>query len=350
MNVTINHSQILFLLRLLDIVEMFTDQLKEDAENTFKYQSTVETPKLQQTDSTNKDRNNNFSNKKVSSESIEDNSNVLSVNVSMVINKLEVELNINDHSKEEYSQRKDITPKKTPTKTPENNPSTPERKISSNSNKSPQKDKLDTKSLISLETIPGLVIKDPMLNEIKKDDFDMISRQLDIDFIHSYLRFIYGLSAENPNLRHCFINVNNAVTPSEEVNTSFLNEKTSASTVVSYSNANTNSPSGISLVSSMSKSVSSSSNSSGVVSGSSNPLSFFKNNIISNKKDLPQSENMDIDFYDDNDSLAIMLSLEQDDTSSLASYSTELLNPANLLGMLMFNKIYNLSNVYQINI
>ena len=74
----------------------------------------------------------------------------------------------------------------------------------------------------------------------------MISRQLDIDFIHSYLRFIYGLSAENPNLRHCFINVNNAVTPSDEVSNSFLNEKTSASTVVSYSNANSNSPSDVS--------------------------------------------------------------------------------------------------------
>ena len=330
LNVTINHPQILFLLRLLDIVELFTNQLKEDAENTLKYQSSTIRSKIDQNISSSKDKNNNFSSQNDSNE--DDSSNELSANISIVINKLELELNINDHAKEENIKKKSSNTKQSPAKDTVNNVNTPDRKTSSTSSQSPPKDKGDTKSLISIETIPGLVIKDPMLHEIKKDDFDIISRQLDVDFMTGYLKFVYGLSTDNPNLRHCFINVNNAITPTEEVNSSFLNEKTSANTFVSYSNSssNTNSQTGISLVSSMTKSVSSSSNSSGVASSLSNTLTFFKNK----KEATPsQVENLDVDFYDDNDSLAAILSLEQDDTSSLASYSTELLNPSSLLGI-----------------
>ena len=342
---TTNHSQILFLLRLVDTIDMLSKQLKEDAENTLKYQTSASTTPSA-TNATaakqNKDNNNNLRSESETGDESDESNNGLSANISIVINKLEVELEVNDHAKEEYTKQTENLSAQTQTNAPNHSPSSyssPDVKSNlslnlnaTKTNSNPIQHQDDTKSMSSLDQArPGLVIKDPMLHDIKKDDFDLISKQLDNEFMTGYLKFIYGLSAENPNLRHCFISVNNNGNMYNGDETPVLvspQERTSTS--VSFSSNGS-----VSLTSSMHKSVSNSS-STGITNSSSsttaNPLNVFKSNNTTKKDVSPtQSEVIDADFYDDNDS-AIINFTEHYDTASLASFSADILNPASLLG------------------
>ena len=85
-----SHSQILFLLRLLDTVDLFTQQLKEDGEQTLKFRTGGKDEKVK---------------KESDKDELEESDEDASVNISLVVNSIEVELCINDHSKEKKSSK-----------------------------------------------------------------------------------------------------------------------------------------------------------------------------------------------------------------------------------------------------
>lgn len=175
------------------------------------------------------------------------------------------------------------------------------------------------------DSTPLLVINNPMASydNIKKEDFEQISKQLDREFMTSYLKFIYGLSTENPTLKHSFITVSSVANDDPNLLGSHSSSTSNLTANPSMSASFSTNNSGISLISNRSMSISSASGT--------NPLALFKNTLTSAsnaiKKDIsPQNESIDPDFFDDNDNYAMILSLEQDDTSSLISYNMDLPN------------------------
>ncbi len=151
---------------------------------------------------------------------------------------------------------------------------------------------------------------------IKKDDFDVIYRQLDRDFMLNYIKYVYGLSSENPawnfGYQHSFqttVTTASALTPSFE-NPNIVAELTERDRSGS--------------ISSISSSISSHTN---------NLLVSFsaKNSVMSslmskagskNKLNLDDTDDMS-QFIDDNDN-NILQALEQDaaDSTSLLSVDT----------------------------
>ena len=149
-------------------------------------------------------------------------------------------------------------------------------------------------------TYLNVSIRDPM-KEIKSNEVS--AESLEKEFMVGYIKFIYGLSIENPNLRHSFssnILLEDAATHNEK--------PTIAPTTQNQ----------IQLISSASAlSMSLSANTSQLTSKAN---SFFTK-TINTVKNRSQStmDLLDLDMLDDNDNEILVL--EQDDTSSLISFS-----------------------------
>ena len=183
---------------------------------------------------------------------------------------------------------------------------------------------------------------------IKKEDFEAIAKQIDQEFMNSYLKFIYGLSMDNPNLKLSFMSL-----PSEEQtpvqkgfdllgldvpnkvrNGSFSNLSASnmsmsfssvSSTVIIFfklSRFYKHSSKFIQFqVTSSTQALSSKTQSisNKTVSFFNKPLSNL-NNVIKTVKN--QAELLENEFMDDAESFTHMLGMDQDsDTASLISFS-----------------------------
>ena len=128
-HVCVNHSKVLFLLRLIDIVDLFSQQLKQDTEQTLKYKHNSDLsilgnepyvslseknkinntgsgrPRLQRVNSTNLEDwfiNGILKTEPEFSIGGPDENQVFSVNLAILINSVEVDLSINDLTKEQF--------------------------------------------------------------------------------------------------------------------------------------------------------------------------------------------------------------------------------------------------------
>ncbi|CAF0714322.1 unnamed protein product [Brachionus calyciflorus] len=253
-NVYINHSQILFLLRLVEVIDNFTKQMEIDTENTLKFKGHSGKDFIDQ-----KDKKAQFKSFKLDDllDEVENEAELTdasSLNFALIVNNIEVELAIND-------MRKDI--RFEPNLTPYEDESINEPKNTIDPIKNEQKE----------------IEKS---DEITKEDFDIIAKQLDKEFMLSYVKYVYGLSTENPNNGLSFNIVQN--------------------------------PKDLSSSSSIDSGIQSSEKTS-IFSNFSNKASAGLNKLTSKI-----SDSNDIDpFLDDNDNMSLILSLTQDDTSSLIS-------------------------------
>lgn len=294
LQISCDHQHFLFIMRLLDTIDMFGEQLKLDGEQTLKYE----------TNSCSKNNKTLSSNQDEQDDEDEDNS----LNIALILNKVDVELNLNDNRLVDFESKKDESFEKLSMYDSTILDSQTVNLIDLD-NLSINKAAINVKDVNLFDASSLTQINDPMKEQAIRNDFEIIAKQLDREFMSGYLKYVYGLSAENPNLRHSF-------------NFPILNEENSANhssndsgidraslVTISYSNNN----SGIS-VNTRSYSVSSA----GSVQSST------KMNILTSLKSVyhSDSQSIDNDLLDDNDNF--IPGLEQDDASSLVSYSTDL--------------------------
>lgn len=261
LHVSTNHSQILFLLRLVDTLEQFGNQLKADSEQTLKYKTSglknnaeVEKPKKTQ---------------KIRCLNLEDlaqmevdtsESDETSINLAVSIQSIHVDLVLNDLRKEKTMP--------------------------------PVIKQANLIDLCDQDSGNESNFVESRLNniDIKVEPSPPPSLEINKEFMLSYIKFIYGLSTENPNT--CFkfqakpavINSssNKDLLLSASIDSGFLSSDKS-SLAVSYSN----------LANSSSKNRTSS-----------------INKMQTSESDL---------FLDDNDNISLIMSLEQDDSSSMVN-------------------------------
>ena len=97
LHVQCNHSQLVFLLRLIDTVDLLSQQLKTDTDQIFQY-------KIQRHENIQKDSRKTLNSFKTfdfsTDNNFEDNENSSKVNVSIIVNHAEVDLVVNDLRKE----------------------------------------------------------------------------------------------------------------------------------------------------------------------------------------------------------------------------------------------------------
>jgi hypothetical protein len=162
-NVTCNHLQIVFLLRFLDSLDLFLTQLDTDSEQTLKHKE-------------NNDNNNNKMNNQ--NDPIDDKDEWGSAaNAAISIDSIQIELNINDY----YNI---LTEKGHKMKTHQSSISTVENSINSTDS-----------------TAIKYKINDPMLIKLQNDKDNNIIKddhELEHHFMCTYVRFLYGLSKDNP--------------------------------------------------------------------------------------------------------------------------------------------------------
>lgn len=198
-----NHSQILFLLRLVDTIDLFTEQIKIDTEQTLKYKTN--------TDLNSSTSNSNNNKLRIKSIKLEDLTKYLSydegeddnqlddkpsINLAFLINNIDVELDINDLRKAENENLYKLQPE-----------------LSLIEESSNQLNEDNEAMTLTNENDPKSKSK-PDEKLITKDDFDLIAKQLDKEFMNSYVKYLYGLTNENPNLGLSFqtISLNNNTT------------------------------------------------------------------------------------------------------------------------------------------
>lgn len=147
------------------------------------------------------DKNNNMNNKgidlNINDLSVEEPEPDLSanLNISLIINNLELELEINNYSLDKFEPYDLINQEKELANvSPIAEANIPVTTTQSGS-------LFDTTSM-------NVSIKDPMKSP-KKEDFELISKQIDLEFMNGYLKFIYGLSMDNPNSKLSFTSIPN---------------------------------------------------------------------------------------------------------------------------------------------
>ena len=301
LNVSCTHEQIVFLLRLLETFDAFNTQLELDSEHTLNYNKTC-----------SKDNNNNtkkkptpFDLKQMCDEYSDDvdADNQAQLNVSLVINSIEINLELNN-----YNCKSNRQP-------------TCQADCLNTTTKAADRESLFDASDLNVSLNDSL-----RSGSIRKEDFELISRQLDQEFMCGYLKFIYGLSMDNPTQRLSFSSV---AALDEHLVTARGMDLLGAHIDIPNSvrhasfgalNANTMAVS----FSAVSSTVSSSTNALTKTTASffNKPLSNL-NNVIKNVKNQGDGMFEGGEFLDDNDSISALIQLEQDDTSSVASLSMD---------------------------
>jgi hypothetical protein len=159
LNILMNHSNMLFLLQLINVFDEFSEQIKLDTEETLKYQSDFAS-------------NSNIEIKSYKSSEV----NETSLNVSFIIDQIEIELHINDyHIENSYIKNikiKDALKKATKK----------EKKYKT------EKEELEK----TVSTIPDLLKRDE-----NNTDYEIFSKNSTREIINSYINYIYGISDEN---------------------------------------------------------------------------------------------------------------------------------------------------------
>lgn len=172
-NVYVNHSQILFLLRLVDVAENFFSQIKIDTEQILKFKGSSQ--KNSSCDDPNKRARPKSFKLDFFEENIDQAKNEPSVNLALCIDNIQIELLLDD-------LRKDI--RFQPVHTNENEESQEKLTASQNS-------KLEEK-----------LIKEKLDSSI--DDYNVVVKQMDNDLILNYIKYIYGLNREVANFSFNF--------------------------------------------------------------------------------------------------------------------------------------------------
>ncbi len=316
-----SHSQIIFLLRLVDTVDMFTKQLKEDSEHTLKFTKN----NIDITDIKDKNNNTNGLNSEFDFSLSENNDNnetndnlAATLNFSLIVNSIEVELHLNDLRKEINS---DFIPTKNDLAEDE---STPEKIAVVTTNQLVDLNETATSDNPFFDpSYLNITIKDPMKDDtlLIQNEIADITKKLDQEFISGYLRYIYGFSTDNPNLKLSF----STVLFDDPSNNNNNNDIANLAKQVNKIPTNINSVVSVGFTAA----------SSTIISKKNSTISFFNkpsfSQIKSNLKNQlnPQSLNSLNDLndndalIDDNDSYSVIMSLDQDDATSLASFSTE---------------------------
>ena len=216
------------------------------------------------------------------------------LNVSIIINTIDIELHLNDHRKVINSNFN------------QNHPSIPIKLADLN-------ETIET-DLMNF----NIFIKDPMKECLTTEDFDL-NKKIEKEIITGYLKYIYGFSTENPNQRLSFSSVNSLLddTPNNDI----VNMARQLQVNKLPSNINNAMSVGFSAASST------------LIAKKNSTISFFNkpsfSNIKSNIKQQFHTQNQ-TDFIDndllvdDNDSYSNIIGLDQDDTSSLASFATDI--------------------------
>ncbi len=281
--IVMNHSNIVFLLRLMNVIELFADQIKLDSEKLLKHKSN-EKPK--------------FDNLIEPS----DLSDALSANLSLIVDLIDIELIINDYHKENTYIMNRFESQNT-------DKNSFEQKISQVTNDSELiKDDKDEKSSMSLS------VSDSIKDQVTKEFENSSSMQLNQDFIADYLKFIYGLNNENQFVFRQGLNNN------KNNDALSFSEKNSKITSASPSNINE---------SSTTKNIHSLTNNPSQTNNKIKSFSLLKSNITSKNMASDQL----LDLLNDNDSVTDLhlQAFEHEDTISVLSFSSDVISNQNAL-------------------
>lgn len=249
-NLYVNHSQILFLLRFFDVIENFSNQIKIDTEQILKFKGHL--PKQSKSENSKRSRLKSFK-LDFFDQDPENDTHEPSINLALCIDNIQVELLLDD-------LRKDIQFQ------PDNNKN------------------------CESEFLESLSQSDPKINEKKLnenfdstiEDYNVVTKQTDINLILNYIKFVYGLFADMPNFS---INFNLAPNFKDLPKEQKLSSDSSFSTEKS------------SLTSNLSNKA---------LSG----LTKLTNKLSETGEDF---------LADDNDNISIIMSLAQEDSSSVIS-------------------------------
>lgn len=168
---------------------------------------------------------------------------------------------------------------------------------------------------------------------VQKDEFDIVYRNMDRDYMFSYIRFVYGVSSENPNSHLAYQNTVNSLHFQSMNQPQIMVSNYGASN--NLMNEKLSEKDRSSSISSISSSVSNQgSNSLTKVATKTSFISSLAKSLKTPTK-IPQvaSNNDELgddlaSLMDDNDNANILLALEQDDNSSVLSLdvTTPILN------------------------
>lgn len=250
LNLFLNHSQVLFLLRFFDVIENFSNQIKIDTEQILKFKGHC--PKKSNPENDKRSRLKSFR-LDFFDEDSENEVHEPSVNLALCIDHIQIELLLDD-------LRKDIQFQ------PENH----------------KNEELEFQDSLSQSC--------SKINEKKSNDnfdstieeYNVVNQQKDIDLILNYIKFVYGLSTEMLNFPFNFNFAANSKDLSKEQilcsDSGFSTEKSSLTSNLSNK----------------------------ALSG----LAKLTNKLSETGEDL---------MADDNDNISIIMSLAQEDSSSVIS-------------------------------
>ncbi len=304
LKILMNHTNLIFLLRLMDVIDLFSEQISLDSEQLLKYKSE---------ESNGKNRVLNFN------QSATDLNDISSLNLSIVVDLIDIELVVNDYRKEnsfiKFRNKFDQSVLNSNEKKLE--PQNFEENIS--------EQKITESAFKEEKSSLNSIVSDSIKDQLAKEFEILSSNQLSQDFIAGYLKFTYGLSKENPNCLRQSVSTNN------NKNNDILSssEKNSKISSVSYSYGSlsiSNDSSEIKETVLATKKIPLLNNNSSQINNieyQRDTLGVIKSSLTSKNNNTDQL----LDLLDDNDSVIDLQTFDQqDDTISILSYSAELVS------------------------